>query len=266
MFEKAWEKGGGFRFAFEVFNDIFTNEDVNNMVQDFIRRKIATTVQNPEIARTLSPTRRYAQRPICDSGYYKIFNRENVSLVDIQKTPIQEITENGIRTQDGVEHDLDVIIFATGYDGVVGSIKRVGIYGRGGRAISEAWKDEPLSYLGMVTNGYPNMFMLSGPNSPFTNIPPLAETQVNWIADLLDSDRAKAAAAIEATAVAEKDWLRHCCEVQNSTFFATGGSWFVGANIPGKKVTSYFNLEGFGPYRDRLESVQNQGYPGMQFT
>ncbi|MFS0901401.1 NAD(P)/FAD-dependent oxidoreductase, partial [Mycolicibacterium litorale] len=169
IFERAWEKGGGFRFMFETFADIATSEVANKAAQDFIKGKIAEIVTDPETARKLMPKDLYAKRPLCDGGYYATFNRDNVELVDVKENPITEITPAGVRTADGVEHEIDILIFATGFDAVDGNYKRFDLRGRNGLTMADYWKDGPSSYLGAAVANFPNMFMVLGPNGPFTN-------------------------------------------------------------------------------------------------
>ncbi|KAF2120997.1 hypothetical protein BDV96DRAFT_283413 [Lophiotrema nucula] len=188
IFEEAWQKGGGFRFMFWTFCDISYDEAANKAAADFIRRKISEIVKDPETARKLQPTDYHARRPLCDSGYYQQFNRPNVDLVDLKATPIVEITPNGIELSDGHICELDVIVFATGFDAVDGNYTRVAIQGRNGRSLKEHWADVgPTSYLGISVPDFPNMFMVLGPNGPFTNLPPTIETQVEFIADLIET-------------------------------------------------------------------------------
>ena len=187
IFQDAWNEGGGFRFMFETFCDIATNEAANEEAAKFIRGKIAEIVKDPETARKLTPTDLYARRPLCDSGYYQAFNRPNVTLVNVKETPISTVTEKGVLTADGTLHELDVLVCATGFDAVDGNYVRVDIRGRDGLSLTEHWSDGPTSYLGMATSGFPNMFMILGPNGPFTNLPPSIETQVDWIGEAIRS-------------------------------------------------------------------------------
>ena len=264
VFEKAWRKGGGFRFMFETFSDIATSLEANEAAAAFIRKKIAEIVKDPETARKLTPHTLYAKRPLCDSGYYSTFNRDNVSLVDVKETPIKEITPRGILTADGVEHELDMLIFATGFDAVDGNYTRIDIRGRDGKAISQHWQGQPKSYLGVVTTGFPNMFMVLGPNGPFTNLPPSIEAQVEWITDLIRHAE-EAGAIVEATTEAEDGWTTTCKEIADLTVFPKGDSWIFGANIPGKPNTVMFYLAGLGPYRQVLRDVADQQYKGLRF-
>ena len=185
VFQENWDIGNGFRFMFGTFSDIATDAAANEEAARFIRSKIAETVEDPETARLLTPTDLYAKRPLCNNGYYETFNRDNVTLVSVQENPIAAVEPGGVRLADGTFHELDVLVLATGFDAVDGNYVRMDIRGRGGATIRDHWTDGPSSYLGVTTSGFPNMFMILGPNGPFTNLPPSIETQVEWIAGLV---------------------------------------------------------------------------------
>jgi len=265
IFDKAWAKGGGFRFMFETFSDIATDEAANRAAQDYIRAKIDEIVTDPETARKLKPLDLYAKRPLCDSGYYAVYNRENVTLVHIGKdeTPITRITPRGILTSDGVEHELDMLVFATGFDAVDGNYKRLELRGRDGTLIQDHWESGPTSYMAIATANFPNMFMVLGPNGPFTNLPPSIETEVDWIAETIAYMEANGIATIEAEPAAEADWVKLCDEISRHTLFPKAESWIFGANIPGKKNTIYFYMGGLAAYRQLLREVVDEGYRGF---
>jgi cyclohexanone monooxygenase len=263
VYQKAWETGGGFRFMFETFCDIATDEAANETAAAFIRGKIAEVVKDPETARKLTPTDLYAKRPLCDSGYYATFNRDNVSLVDVKANPIAEVTPKGIKTADGVEHELDVLIFATGFDAVDGNYTRIDLRGRNGLTIQEKWKSGPTSYLGVTNADYPNLFMILGPNGPFTNLPPSIETQVEWISNLIKHMNDTGRQVVEATRASEDGWTATCKEIAGYTLFPKADSWIFGANIPGKARTVMFYLAGLGAYTQKLNEVAGSGYPGF---
>ena len=265
VFQKAWDNGGGFRFMFETFCDIATDERANKAAQDFIRGKIAEIVKDPETARKLMPQDLYAKRPLCDSGYYATYNRPNVDLVDVKANPIVEITPKGVKTTDGVEHELDMLIFATGFDAVDGNYTKIDIRGRNGLTIQEQWKSGPSSYMGVANANFPNMFMVLGPNGPFSNLPPSIESQVEWIAALIKDVNAKDLKTVEATTEAEAGWTKTCHDIAHMTLFPKADSWIFGANIPGKTNTVYFYMAGLGAYRQELSAVQNKGYEGFVF-
>ncbi|WFR73236.1 NAD(P)/FAD-dependent oxidoreductase [Prescottella defluvii] len=263
VFQESWDIGGGFRFMFGTFCDVATDPAANAAAAEFIRSKITEIVDDPETARKLTPTDLYAKRPICDSGYYATFNRNNVSLVSVKETPILEMTPKGIRTEDGVEHELDVLVFATGFDAVDGNYTRMDIRGRAGESINAHWQGGPTSYLGVSTTGFPNMFMILGPNGPFTNLPPSIEAQVEWIADLIGNAERGRVVTVEPTREAEDAWTQTCREIADVTLFPKAQSWIFGANIPGKTNTVMFYLAGLGNYRTTLAEIAANGYEGF---
>jgi cyclohexanone monooxygenase len=249
---------------FETFCDIATDADANEEAAAFIRRKIAQTVTDPETARKLTPTDLYARRPLCDSGYYETFNRPNVSLVRIDENPISHFTELGVVTADGTLHELDVLILATGFDAVDGNYRRIDIRGRGGQALADHWAEGPTSYLGVATTGFPNLFMILGPNGPFTNLPPSIETQVEWIADTIAHFGVTEARWIEVKPETETAWTETCADIADMTLFPKAASWIFGANIPGKKRTVMFYLGGMRTYRELLATEKTDAYPGYE--
>jgi cation diffusion facilitator CzcD-associated flavoprotein CzcO len=263
IYQGAWDEGGGFRFMFETFCDIATDEAANEEAAKFIRRKIGEIVKDPETARKLTPTDPYARRPLCDSGYYEAFNRPNVSLVNVKENPIIRVTQEGIVTEDDALHELDVLVFATGFDAVDGNYVRVDIRGRHGQSIQEHWASAPSSYLGVAASGFPNMFMILGPNGPFTNLPPTIETQVEWIADAIRHVSSTQTGRIELKPDVESDWTDLCVDVASATVFGKVDSWIFGANIPGKKRTVLFYLGGLSEYRKILEGEAAAGYPSF---
>ncbi|GAA3790866.1 flavin-containing monooxygenase [Amycolatopsis tucumanensis] len=266
VFQEAWDKGNGFRFMFGTFCDIATNPEANAAAAAFIRAKIAEIVDDPETARKLTPTDLYAKRPLCNEGYYETYNRDNVELVSIKENPIREITPAGVRTADGTEHPLDILVFATGFDAVDGNYRAMDLRGRGGRHISEHWTGGPTSYLGVSTAGFPNMFMILGPNGPFTNLPPSIETQVDWIGELIRHAERTGVRTVEPTAAAEEAWTATCAEIADMTLFPKADSWIFGANIPGKRNAVMFYLAGLGAYRAKLREVADAGYTGFELT
>jgi cyclohexanone monooxygenase len=266
IFQENWDLGNGFRFMFGTFADIATNPEANEAAAAFIRSKIAEVVEDPETARRLTPTDLYAKRPLCNEGYYETFNRDNVTLVSLKETPIEEITPHGVRTADGVEHELDVLVFATGFDAVDGNYRSMDLRGRGGQHIDQHWDEAPTSYLGITTAGFPNMFMILGPNGPFTNLPPSIETQVEFITDLIHEAEREGGALIEATAEAEDGWTATCNEIAHMTLFPKAESWIFGANIPGKKNAVMFFMGGLSNYRAALGDVRSGDFKGFRFT
>ena len=263
IYQRAWDEGGGFRFMFETFGDIATDAAANEEAAAFIRRKIAEIVTDPETRRNLTPTDLYAKRPLCDSGFYETFNRPNVTLVNVKENPISELTAAGVRTADGTVHEVDVLVCATGFDAVDGTYRRLNIRGRTGQTLGEKWQDGPTSYLGVATSGFPNMFMILGPNGPFTNLPPSVETQVEWIADTIEHLAPADGAWVEVKEDVESAWTGTCAEIADATLFPQAASWIFGANIPGKPRTVMFYLGGIANYRTILRDEAQTEYPGF---
>ncbi|TCK20009.1 flavin-containing monooxygenase [Pseudonocardia endophytica] len=263
VFQENWDIGNGFRFMFGTFADIATSEDANKAACDFIRAKIDEIVDDPETARKLKPTEYYARRPLCNKDYYETFNRDNVTLVSIRENPITEITPNGVLTEDGVEHELDILVFATGFEAVDGQYTRMDLRGRDGLTIQQHWKDAPTSYLGVATNSFPNMFMITGPNGPFSNIPPAIEVQVDWVYEIIKQAEAAGAPVIEAAKGAEDGWTETCREIASYTLFDKSDSWIFGANIPGKRHAVQFYMAGLGAYRQLLADEAAAGFPAF---
>lgn len=265
VFEAAWQRGGGFYFMFGTFCDIATSQIANDAAANFIKKKITQIVKDPVLAKTLTPKDIYAKRPLCGNNYYDVYNRDNVTLADVKADPIAEFTPNGIRLQSGAEHELDVVIFATGFDAVDGNYTRIDMRGRNGVTMREKWKDGPLGYLGMMETDFPNFFMILGPNGPFTNLPPSIETQVEWIAETIEMMEAKGSSSIEPTEAARDEWVGLCRTIADMTLFPKAESWIFGANSPGKKNVVMFYMAGLGNYRNAIGAVKDGGYQTMIF-
>jgi cyclohexanone monooxygenase len=262
IFEDAWNRGNGFYFMFGTFSDLAVSAEANEHAADFIRRKIAQVVKDPEKRRLLTPTLPYAKRPLCNNNYYDVYNQDNVELVSILENPIVEITPTGVKTADGNLHELDVLVFATGFDAVDGNYRRMNMVGRGGETIDEHWADAPTSYLGVATPGFPNLFMILGPNGPFTNLIPSIEVQVEFITQLIQRAETDQI-VIEATQEAEDEWTETCRTIADFTLFPKTDSWIFGANIPGKKHSVMFYLAGLGAYRGVLAELEAANYKGF---
>lgn len=265
IFEAAWQRGGGFYFMFGTFCDIATSQIANDAAAGFIKKKVAQIVKDPETTRKLMPKDLYAKRPLCGNDYYDVYNRDNVTLVDVKADLIAEFTPTAIRLASGAEHELDVVIFATGFDAVDGNYTRIDMRGRNGVSLRDLWKDGPLGYLGMMEMDFPNFFMILGPNGPFTNLPPSIETQVEWISNVIAMMEAGGLKSIEPTEAARDEWVELCRMIANMTLFPKAESWIFGANSPGKKNVVMFYLAGLGNYRKAINAVQEDGYKTMIF-
>ena len=268
VYEKAWAEGG---FALtSAYYDLFINEEANKTAADFIRSKIKEIVHNPEVAEKLLPDYYFGtKRPILDTDYYETYNRENVTLVDVKKEPIVEITSNGIRTKES-EYKLDILVFATGYDGMTGPLFKIDIRGKDGVKLKETWEEgsKVRTYLGLATEGFPNFFMITGPESPsvLVNMPSAIEQHVEWIADCLQFLREHEVETIEPTLEVEEAWSKHCREVAETTLYVKTDSWYTGANIAGKPRSFLIYLGGFDNYKHKCNEVAAAGYDGFTLS
>ena len=265
MYEAAWGRGS-LRFR-STFNDLLTNKKANDTASEFIRSKIREIVKDPETAEKLTPYDHpfATKRPPIDTGYFETYNRDNVSLVDVRNSPIEEITPKGIRTTDA-EYELDSIVFATGYDALTGPLLNLNIRGKGGSSLKEKWSDGPRTYLGLQTAGFPNMFTITGPGSPsvLTNMPTAIEQHVEWISDCIEYMREHGIERIEATADAEEAWVSHVNEAADRTLLPLAkSSWYLGANVPGKPRVFMPYVGGFATYTQESDDVAAKGYEGF---
>ncbi|MBS4192811.1 NAD(P)/FAD-dependent oxidoreductase [Bacillus sp. FJAT-49705] len=264
-YEKVWERGGlGFS---QTYNDLLVNGEANETASEFIRSKIDEIVKDPKVAEKLKPSYYYsAKRPVLDTNYYETFNRENVTLADVKSAPILEITPNGLRTSE-TEYELDVIVFATGYDAMTGPLFKIDIRGKDGVSLKEKWANgtQTRTYLGIANAGFPNMFMITGPESPsvLSNVPVSIEQHVEWIGDCIEYLREHEVETIEAKAEAEEAWSKHCKELADSTLLTKVDSWYTGANIKDKPRGFLIYVGGVGEYRKICDKVAAKGYEGF---
>ena len=264
-YEEAWD--GGLLLGFMgAFTDLLVNEDANNEVGDFIRERIQTTVKDKQTADDLTP-KAYpygTKRPCIDTNYYETYNRDNVSLVNLRRTPIETITEKGITTSEG-EREFDAIVYATGFDAMTGPLLRVDIRGRGGKRLVDAWIDGPRSYLGLAIHGFPNLFTITGPSSPsvLSNMLVSIEQHVDWVADCIGWMRDNDKTCIEPTDEAEHDWAEHTAHLASNTLYPKADSWYMGANVPGKPRMFLAYVGGVGAYRMICDQIAATGYHGF---
>jgi cation diffusion facilitator CzcD-associated flavoprotein CzcO len=267
-FENGWEQGG-FMFLLGTYGDLLLDERANRTAADFVRSKIDEIVRDPAVAETLKP-RDYpfgTKRLPLDTGYYDTYNRDNVTLVDLRRSPLVEITPAGIRTADG-DYDLDVIVYATGFDAMTGPLLNLDIRGRDGQALEDRWAEGPKTYLGLGIPGYPNLFTITGPGSPsvLSNMPVSIEQHVEWIGDCIGYMRAHGLDTIEATEEAEAEWTEHVQEAAHLTLYPKAASWYMGANIPGKPRLFLPYVGGVGNYRIKCAEVAANNYEGFRLT
>jgi cyclohexanone monooxygenase len=266
-YEKRWQRGGlGFSAA---YSDILVSQDANDTAAEFFRKKIRAIVKDPTVAAALTPTDYpLGTKRLCvDTDYYATFNRDNVTLVDLRKTPLEAITPRGVRTRDA-EYDVDSLVFATGFDAMTGALLKIDIRGRGGLTLREKWSAGPRTYLGLAVAGFPNLFTITGPGSPsvLSNMIVSIEQHVDWIADCLVHLRAGGHARIEATPEAEEAWVAHVNEVGHMTLYPLAKSWYMGANVPGKPRIFMPYIGGVGVYRQKCDEVAAAGYAGFTLS
>jgi cyclohexanone monooxygenase len=250
--EAAWQQGG-FPALVSTFDDLPFNAEANARYLDFMARKIRARVTDPEVAERLIPREPVvSKRPPIEHGYYTAFNRDNVTLVDIKAAPITEITESGVRTADGQEYEVDILLLATGFDAYTGSLMKIDVRGRGGMTLADKWADGLKTYLGLAMNGFPNMFMLyCGPLNPaiLTNAVTLIEQQGKWIIERLAHMQENGLESMEATEEAEAQFVEFHKAVADMTLIPQTASWWTGTNVEGKPRGLLSFVGGFPQYQ-----------------
>jgi cation diffusion facilitator CzcD-associated flavoprotein CzcO len=252
-----------------AYNDLIVDKAANDTAAEYVRKRIRGIVDDPEVAETLAP-RDYpigTKRLCLDTDYYATYNRPNVELVDIRRTPLIEVTERGVRTSER-EFEFDSLVFATGFDAMTGSLLAFDIKGRDGVLLKEKWAAGPRTLLGVATAGFPNLWMITGPGSPsvLSNMMVSIEQHVDWIGDAMVYVREHGDQSIDPTAAAEDEWTEHVTEVGNTTLFPVANSWYMGANVPGKPRVFMPYIGGVGAYREHCAEVAATGYAGFTLT
>jgi cation diffusion facilitator CzcD-associated flavoprotein CzcO/acetyl esterase/lipase len=269
-FEKAWAAGDLVYILTQLWADQGVDADGNALLADLIREKIHGIVKDPETAAALSPHDHPfgAKRPCLDTNYYATYNRPNVTLVNLRQEPIQSISATGIKT-DKRAFDVDVIVFATGFDAMTGAVTAIHpIAGRGGKSLSDVWAHGPQTYLGLTVAGFPNLFLITGPGSPsvLSNMAVSIEQHVDWVVDRLSAMREAGFTTIEATETAQAGWARHMADCSMLTLHRLANTWYTGANVPGKPQVVMPYTGGVGPYRSICNEIVGQGMLGFRLT
>jgi|TARA_B110000977_G_scaffold23970_1_gene29023 cation diffusion facilitator CzcD-associated flavoprotein CzcO len=269
VLEEHWPRGS-FRFVFETFDDLLGDPESNKVAGDFVIKKMKERVNDPEIAEMLTPKGYpfFAKRPPLDHNYFEAYNRDNVKLVDInEREPIVELTETGVRTTEN-EYDFDIIVLATGFQAYTGAQEALPIRGRNGLLLRDKWDTVSSSIMGVFVAEFPNLFMITGPQAPFANLPTSIEQNITYIVDCVKKMESEGHDLCEPLQKAEDDWVQHVAEVHAQTLMAQGDkvhSWMMGANIEDRapRVLIYFG--GANVYYDLMRTSVGAGFPEVEF-
>jgi cyclohexanone monooxygenase len=266
-YEARWARGGVTFMG--TYNNLALDKAANDTAADFVREKIAGIVKDPRTAKLLQPNNHpIGSKRICvDSDYFATFNRANVTLVDIKSDPIEEILPNAVRTGAG-DYPIDALVLATGFDAMTGSVAKIDISGRNGEMLNRKWAEGPKTYLGLMSAGFPNLFIITGPGSPsvLSNMIVSIEQHVDWITDCIAYMRERDLDTMEANRQAEDGWVAHVNEVAHGTLYPQANSWYMGANIPGKPRIFMPYIGGVGTYRQICNDIAAKGYQGFAMT
>jgi cyclohexanone monooxygenase len=266
-YESRWSRGG--LTFMSVYNNLALDKAANDTAADFVREKIAEIVKDPQTAKLLQPNNHpIGSKRICiDSDYFAAFNRANVTLVDIKSNPIEEILPDAVRS-GGKDYEVDALVLATGFDAMTGSVAKIDIRGRNGQTLNQKWAEGPKTYLGLMSAGFPNLFIITGPGSPsvLSNMIVSIEQHVDWIADCIAYMRDRDLDSMEANKEAEDNWVDHVNEVAQGTLYPQANSWYMGANIPGKPQIFMPYIGGVAIYRQTCNDVAAKGYEGFTVT
>ena len=265
-YEEAWERGG-LPFL-GAFGDLLFEKEANDTVAEFAREKIRGVVKDPATADLLCPDNIFGCKRLCvDTGYFATYNLPHVKLVDVSKRPIERFTEKGV-VANGVEHEVDAVVCATGFAAMTGSFDRIEIRGRNGLTLKEKWAGGARTFLGLSTVGFPNFFMITGPGSPsvLAQMIQSIEQHADWMADCIAHMSDIGAETIEPTLGAEDAWVDHVNEVSEISLRSTCSSWYVGANIPGTPRVFMPYIGGFPVYVQKCNNVMTKGYEGFKIN
>jgi len=263
QYEAAWRRGG-LPFL-GAYGDLLFDKSANDTIAEFARQKIRDIVKNPATAELLCPHNVFGCKRLCvDTNYFETYNLPHVKLVDVSKTPIERFTKDGI-VVDGTEYMVDAIVSATGFAAMTGSFDKIKITGRSGRTLAEKWSGGPRAYLGLASEGFPNLFMITGPGSPsvLASMIQAIEQHVDWLADCLGHMRDVAANSIEPLRENEDAWVAHVNDVSMVSLRSTCSSWYVGTNIPGRPRVFMPYIGGFPVYVQKCNEVMNSAYDGF---
>ncbi len=270
ILEEHWPRGS-FRFCFETFDDLLTNAESNRIVGEFVIRKMLENVRDPDVRDMLTPKGYpfFAKRPPLDHGYFEAYNRENVKLVDIgSREPLVEITETGIRTTKQ-HYEFDIIVLSTGFQAYTGGQEALPIRGRNGLLLKDKWREVSASIMGVFVAEFPNLFMITGPQAPFANLPTSIEQNTIYIVDCIKKMEAEGLDLCEPKRDAEEAWVAHTADIHRQTLMAQGDkvhSWMMGANLEDRKPRVLIYFGGANAYYDKLRESADAGFPEVEFA
>ncbi len=269
ILEEHWPRGS-FRFVFETFDDLLSNPESNRIVGEFVVRKMLEKVKDPDVREMLTPRGYpfFAKRPPLDHGFFEAFNRDNVKLVDIgNREPLVEITETGIRTTKQ-HYEFDIIVLATGFQAYTGAQEALPIRGRDGLLLRDKWEDVSASIMGVFVAEFPNLFMITGPQAPFANLPTSIEQNTIYIVDCIKKMEAEGHDLCDPKRDAEEAWVAHTADIHRQTLMAQGDkvhSWMMGANLEHRKPRVLIYFGGANVYYDKLRASADAGFPEVEF-
>lgn len=232
---------GGFRYWLSTYKDMLFDQKANDEAYNFWRKTVIKRIPDPKkqelLAPKIPPHPWGTKRPSLEQSVYEVYSQVNVDIIDVNESPIIEVTEKGLRTKNGVV-EVDMIILATGFDSVTGSLAQLNIQGLDGNTIADHWKDGTRTSVGIAMNNFPNMFFLYGPQAPtaFSNGPSCTQFQAEWMQKALQKITEDRITYFEAKKSAEDEWCERMAAEWNKSLFPLAKSWYQGANIPGRRV------------------------------
>ena len=267
IYERAWAEGG--QALLFAFTDLLTDIKANETAAEFVRKRIREAVEDPSTAELLCPNDHpIGTKRLClDSSYYETYNRHNVSLVGVKNTPISRIDSDAIVVGDA-RYEIDDLVLATGYDAMTGVARDMNIVGEGGMDLADLWADGPQTYLGLMVANFPNMYMITGPQSPGVKSQMILsiEHHVELIAAIIERARSHGSAAVRVEKNAQDGWVEHNNDIANATLYTEAASWYMGSNIPGKARVFMPYVGGVKRYRAYCDEVMNDGWRGLKFS
>jgi len=260
LFDERWESGG--LSFYNVYPDVYTDLEANAVISKYLQDKIRARIKDPKLAEILTP--KYpalTKRLIAETNYYEVYEQDNVELVDLREQGIDEITPKGVRVGD-TEYELDSLVFATGFDAMTGSLKAMDVRGRNGLTFAEHWDDGARTHMGLMSAGFPNLFIINAAGSPAPLFQPiiLGQEQVQWVGRLISKLAERNINCIEPTSEAENNWGGLCEEALSATLFPLTDSWYIGKNVPGKSHTGLAYFGGMENYRQAMTDAEVSGY------